>query len=302
MTSYVDPRFRPTLWPGVVIPLPLLQPRPDVEVDGDWIVWPIGGGRHGEPAELPADFYLRELAELPVDDLEAAAAVMRAHGPLFELNLRDLDLRSFDRDEVERLHGLFRWDPNMGKVFGYHRDVVNLHLELAQDAIGTWLACQRPGGLEALVEPEITEDRLAGLQKKNHGWPASLDELQKSLIDVRIQDLEAVISGALSRFSVGIGDLSERTPTVYSVAFLQLYNHLVENAQVRQCANERCRRPFVRQRGRAEYGQYRTQGVKYCSRDCARAQAQRELRRRRNGEQSGSSPQAVPHAAESPEA
>ncbi len=46
---------------------------------------------------------------------------------------------------------------------------------------------------------------------------------------------------------------------------------------VHQCANERCDRAFVRQRGRAAHRQHRTTGVKYCSRECARAQAQREL-------------------------
>ncbi|MFD9123567.1 hypothetical protein [Kitasatospora sp. NPDC059571] len=65
------------------------------------------------------------------------------------------------------------------------------------------------------------------------------------------------------------------------MAFLQLYNHLAEGAAVRTCANHNCGRDFVRQRGRANYGQHRTTGVKYCSRECARAQAQRDLRRRR---------------------
>jgi hypothetical protein len=69
------------------------------------------------------------------------------------------------------------------------------------------------------------------------------------------------------------------------VSFLQLYNHLVEKAEFRQCANEPCGKTFVRQRGRAEFGQHRTSGILYCSRDCARAQAQRQLRRRRKAEQ-----------------
>jgi hypothetical protein len=67
---------------------------------------------------------------------------------------------------------------------------------------------------------------------------------------------------------------------LYAVCCLELFNHLVEAAQVRVCANDSCRRPFVRQRGRAEQGQHRTRGVKYCSSHCARAQAQRVYRRR----------------------
>jgi hypothetical protein len=67
---------------------------------------------------------------------------------------------------------------------------------------------------------------------------------------------------------------------LYAVCCLELFNHLVESAQVRVCANDSCRRPFVRQRGRAEHGQHRIRGVKYCSSHCARAQAQRVYRRR----------------------
>ncbi|MGW8687090.1 hypothetical protein ACWGNN_39870 [Streptomyces sp. NPDC055817] len=86
---------------------------------------------------------------------------------------------------------------------------------------------------------------------------------------------------ALHVFSIGVGNLTDRHPTIYCVAYLQLYNHIAEKATIRECANETCRRSFVRQRGRAEHGQNRTSGIKYCTRECARAQAQRELRRRR---------------------
>jgi hypothetical protein len=67
----------------------------------------------------------------------------------------------------------------------------------------------------------------------------------------------------------------------YEVCCLELFNHIVEHATYRHCANETCSRLFVRQRGRAEHGQYRTRGVKYCSTECARAQAQRQYRRRK---------------------
>jgi hypothetical protein len=74
-----------------------------------------------------------------------------------------------------------------------------------------------------------------------------------------------------------------REAPLYAICCLELFNHVVENAQVRICANETCRRPFVRQRGRAEQGQHRRRGVKFCSNHCARAQAQREHRRRLRG-------------------
>ncbi|GAA4511505.1 hypothetical protein [Nonomuraea ferruginea] len=91
----------------------------------------------------------------------------------------------------------------------------------------------------------------------------------------RLGDLGEVIDDGLSKFSVGLRPLGSRWPRAYSVSFLQLYNHLVEKVEFRQCANEPCGKTFVRQRGRAEFGQHRTSGILYCSRDCARAQAQR---------------------------
>jgi hypothetical protein len=68
---------------------------------------------------------------------------------------------------------------------------------------------------------------------------------------------------------------------LYSICCLEIYNHLIEQAPYRLCRNETCRRLFVRQSGRARYGQYRLRGTLYCSHTCAKAQAQRELRRRR---------------------
>jgi hypothetical protein len=66
----------------------------------------------------------------------------------------------------------------------------------------------------------------------------------------------------------------------YEICCLELFNHIVEQATYRYCANETCERLFVRQWGRAVHGQHRTRGVKYCSSQCARAQAQRQYRRR----------------------
>ncbi|MFF3403530.1 hypothetical protein ACFYW6_34175 [Streptomyces sp. NPDC002659] len=285
MAAYVDPRFRPTLWPGTAIPAPPLTRRiRDVRIKGDWILWTPAHLDERPLVHLPEDFYLRELMELRPDNLEGAAELFRTYGHLFGGERNDLHV---DSDNVyEELQSI----PDAGGdeqpyPFGMHRDLVRIYLQTAQEAITTWLACQKEGGLEKLVKPEITEENLASIQAQNEGheppWPPSLEYLEALLIDSRISTLKYVLNDALSPFSIGIGDLADRSPTLYSVAFLQLYNHLVEGAVVRRCANETCRQNFVRQRGRAEYGQHRTTGVKYCSRECARAQAQRALRRRR---------------------
>lgn len=280
MTSYADPRFRPTLWPGAVIPPPSLRPFAGAEVDGDWIVWPVAPTRNSAPVQLPEDFYLRELMDLRPDDLDAAVGLYRAYGNLFAFDHEELDLRSYDDEDRAKFDAI----PDMpeGMRGGVHKDDAQLHIETGQDAISTWLACKREGGLEELVASEVTEEHLARVSEDSgQQIAASLAEFEELLIGVRLSDLETIMNAALGKFSVGIGGPSQRWPTIYSVSFLQLYNHMVEDATLRRCASETCQRLFVRQRGRAEYGQHRTEGVKYCSRECARAQAQRELRRRR---------------------
>jgi hypothetical protein len=62
---------------------------------------------------------------------------------------------------------------------------------------------------------------------------------------------------------------------------LELYNHIAGAEVYRQCENETCRRPFVRQYGRAVQWQTRREGVKYCDSYCAQAQAARMYRRRK---------------------
>jgi hypothetical protein len=261
---------------------------PQARVHGDeWIIWPVAS-KSQQAVDLPADFYLQELMELSASDLEATAAIMRQCGLLFDISLDELALNNFDWDDRSALEMIPDFDEAIDGVHyaGVRRDVVELHIEFAQQAIATWLAIQRPGGLEELIEPEITEDSLARFNAIPGNSPvSSLEEYRRLCLGARLLDLRIVVDGALSKFSVGLDGLSSRWPTVYSVSFLQLYNHLVEKAELRQCANEPCRRTFVRQRGRAEFGQHRTSGILYCSRDCARAQAQRQLRRRRRAEQ-----------------
>ena len=77
-----------------------------------------------------------------------------------------------------------------------------------------------------------------------------------------------------------LGDLQART--TYQVAALQLAQIATEGRAVRRCANETCGRPFTAQRSRRRRyaGTAHAEGVKYCRHECAKAQSERERRRR----------------------
>lgn len=122
--------------------------------------------------------------------------------------------------------------------------------------------------------------------------PQSVDEAANTLehiVNLGLRSFQPYVHLAPSEWDGRFVDyLDERRIAPYlpkldlmDVLTLQLANHIIERATYRRCQNEPCRRLFVRQRGGAPKGQYHTSGVSYCSPQCARAQAQRDYRRRR---------------------
>jgi hypothetical protein len=107
---------------------------------------------------------------------------------------------------------------------------------------------------------------------------------------------EGTLSATLERFSPRIhlrdedgrrtflGPSESPAPddlTLFELMMLEIFRHAVEDASYKRCENENCRALFVRQEGGAQHGQSHRTGVKYCSRLCATASAQRAHRRRK---------------------
>jgi hypothetical protein len=115
----------------------------------------------------------------------------------------------------------------------------------------------------------------------SHGHPAPKNESQGWLW------FDTLINAALRPYHVHVqtypgGTLTGATPrpTLYQACALQLHNYVAEATPFGRCANERCGHLFTRQRGRAQYGQHRSTGVRFCSHSCAKAQGERQRRRR----------------------
>jgi hypothetical protein len=69
-------------------------------------------------------------------------------------------------------------------------------------------------------------------------------------------------------------------PRITSALCMQVLAFISDGLPAKVCENETCGRYFVRQHGRSSYGQFRTTGVRFCSNLCARAQSQRQYRKR----------------------
>lgn len=70
-------------------------------------------------------------------------------------------------------------------------------------------------------------------------------------------------------------------PRITSALCMQMLAFISDGLPAKVCENESCGRYFVRQHGRSAYGQFRTTGVRFCSNLCARAESQRQYRKRK---------------------
>lgn len=158
-------------------------------------------------------------------------------------------------------------------------------LQEASDALNTvaklarhWIASESGGDFVSVWSDEELQGADEG------AWPKSPDVTQAAW-RLFVRELNKGTAFASVHLDLD-GDIGhfDRARGLVTALCIQLHNLVVERVPPKFCGNETCGQAFVHQEGRAEYGQHRSKGVLYCSKSCARAQANRQYRRRRKVE------------------
>jgi hypothetical protein len=287
-------------------------PVPDVRlIDDSVLVFGVRGEGGGEvrPATLEPDFHLREFHDFDANDPQQVLTFCRQWGPVGTPGCNDLHAQTrpaaIEADDAVP----FPWrllgapsptDPQalvLGKKLGFWNGlIVQVHSvarvayyqAALSNAVEVWRHVSGKTTLDEVVanwRPEDVGLGSVGATREDTWITEAL-----SPKSVPLYDLSSHLNPALVPFHVRLEPYyfgSDTAVNIYQAACLQLANDIAERVEYGRCANEKCARLFSRQRGRTQSEQYRKKGVLYCSTKCARAQAQRQVRRRRKGSPSG---------------
>jgi hypothetical protein len=269
MTLDDKSRFPITLWPATPL-TPVLVERWSVSIDQGTLLW---GGQE-DPGELPPEWVLRQLADADLDD-DAAIPGLLEFGviswPYFEPAHVPADRRSLLGhlpSPDEQAGGSDWWEnyPNDTTL-----EDVRWWLKTARALSGVWA--------------EASAGRDPASAWTAEGFPALADHRAcwaqfAFALNVGLARFRARIE---HRYEYSGGEITYGLPRagLYSAACHQIFNFIVGGETARQCENQTCGRTFVHQLGGAQHGQYRSKGLlRFCSPECARAETQRQYRRR----------------------
>ncbi|MCL4554684.1 MAG: hypothetical protein M1565_06085 [Actinobacteria bacterium] len=260
----------------------------------------------GRWADVPDELYLRELIDLDLQDPSAICGFTRLYGRLGDSGQRRGEdglhrLAIFAGDELVRIHNAGQSAAEDWLGVAAARLAADEGIDYA-DALDRYL--YEPPGPEDVQHIDEFRAHARALRNLVRIWDYHLggrtfDELRQQweLVGGGLYEppdtpsralhlFSALLSHGLVPFHVRV-DLRSASDSparhdgaradLYAKLCLQIYNHVAEGATYQRCANENCRRLFVRQRGRAAQGQNRRRGLQYCSVRCGQAQAHRQL-------------------------
>ena len=288
MEGYGPPTFRPTLsvWPAEPPELPrvAVQELRRLGEPGDGVEFTSWHSATDDATSLslPEDFCLRECVATSPDDLDAVYDFVTRWGRLTppEAHLRPpLDALPTGLDRLIPLLA----DPS-------HREPL---AQLAEQTADPATLAGLPHSLHAEAHHLRVLRALVGHTLAAASETSAADAWAAEGFGTGPGEPWGIyvmtMNAALRPFAVhvrypGAESLLD-APSTYEIAVLQLAKHLAEHRQVRTCANERCRRLFTRQRGRAQFENTgHSTGVLYCSNLCAKAQSERVRRARKRAE------------------
>jgi hypothetical protein len=249
-----EDRFHISLWPGVIIPEPLVT-VPVLLNDGTDVF------RTDHPfseVELPREAFLRVLLPLNPDDGEAVLNFIGKYGfPIWPGSV-DQPILGDKMTAAEET----TWS-------GFHLDGPRHTIRRLQLLVQHWIAYTQ-------------DDYVAPVWRAAGRSFTSRQDDERTAWSWWGNLMTQFLKPFHPRFSVTTS-FAEQPDTYFDVGAvlaLQLANAFIDDVPLRHCRSETCGQLFMRQLGTAVHEQYRTSGVDYCSGSCAKAQANREYRRR----------------------
>jgi hypothetical protein len=286
--------FRTTAWPGTLPPVTQIETLGPHLLDGEMLRLDLDAVAF-RSVDIPDELYLRELGDLDLDDPSAILDFTNTYGRLGHTHparRRELTPESAHDDEAASIV-----EGQIIRLLGVTvpNERTSDRIEW-QDAVVSHPAVEQFGVSEKRIILDTGPQHLDTFR----AWATAfriLTDIYGSYLGLQgdssdVVNLTIVLTELLDPFSPTLqvryeSDLDTEFdpfenvfPRLENVLALQMYRHIAAEDSYLRCENEPCGRLFVHQRGRARSGQFRGSGVKYCSKNCAKAQAQRGLRRR----------------------
>jgi hypothetical protein len=262
-----------TLWPASPL-APVLVQRSAIKVGADGA---LRLGARSKPSALPEEFVLRQLADARLDDDAAVAALLSEYGlitrPYYDPTAVPAERRQRLAPTTAEQMQVDGWWKGRGD--GTLEDA-RWWLKTARALAGVWREASLDGG-----------DPVSAWSAE--GFPINTDWTCWAMFTVALNEglepFRAHVEHAAplddgSEFVFGLPEVG-----LYSAACRQVFNLAVEQPTARRCESATCGRVFVHQLGGAKHRQHRSTGLRFCTPECARAEASRQYRRRKRAKE-----------------